>query len=61
MAPVRPYSFQLYSSRNFPPLADQLGVLSALGYANVEPFGGLHCAYRGGNSGPPPPQPAPRS
>jgi sugar phosphate isomerase/epimerase len=42
MAPTTPYSFQLYSSRNFPPLADQLGVLSSLGYTNVEPFGGLY-------------------
>ncbi len=42
MALATPYSFQLYSSRNFPPLADQLGVLAALGYTNVEPFGGLY-------------------
>jgi sugar phosphate isomerase/epimerase len=35
-------SFQLYSSRNFPPLEQQLAVLSRLGYRNVEPFGGIY-------------------
>jgi sugar phosphate isomerase/epimerase len=35
-------SFQLYSSRKFPPLAEQLKTLAALGYTNVEPFGGLY-------------------
>ncbi|WP_062017403.1 sugar phosphate isomerase/epimerase [Aureimonas sp. AU4] len=35
-------SMQLYSARNFPPLADQLATLSALGYKAVEPFGGLY-------------------
>ena len=35
-------SFQLYSSRNFPPLAKQLAVLARIGYRNVEPFGGLY-------------------
>ena len=30
MAPTTPYSFQLYSSRNFPPLADQLGERAVL-------------------------------
>jgi sugar phosphate isomerase/epimerase len=42
MAPTTPYSLQLYSARNFPPLADQLGVLATLGFTNVEPFGGLY-------------------
>jgi sugar phosphate isomerase/epimerase len=37
-----PYSFQLYSSRKFPPLADQLKTLAGLGYTSVEPFGGLY-------------------
>ncbi|MCI5078281.1 sugar phosphate isomerase/epimerase [Oricola sp.] len=35
------FSYQLYSSRNFPPLADTLRMLGALGYAQVEGFGGL--------------------
>ena len=35
-------SFQLYSARNFPPLAHQLATLRRLGYTNVEPFGGLY-------------------
>ena len=35
-------SFQLYSARNFPPLASQLATLHDLGYQNVEPFGGLY-------------------
>lgn len=35
-------SFQLYSSRKFPPLDEQLSTLAALGYTNVEPFGGLY-------------------
>ncbi|MFL5260371.1 MAG: sugar phosphate isomerase/epimerase family protein [Hyphomicrobiales bacterium] len=35
-------SFQLYSSRNFPPVEEQLSTLSRLGYRNVEPFGGLY-------------------
>lgn len=34
-------SFQLYSSRNFPPLAGQLATLAGLGYKQVEPYGGL--------------------
>jgi sugar phosphate isomerase/epimerase len=34
-------SYQLYSSRNFPPLADTLTMLKTLGYENVEGFGGL--------------------
>lgn len=35
-------SFQLYSSRNFPPLSEQLGTLAAIGYRQVEPYGGLY-------------------
>ncbi|MBB3949440.1 sugar phosphate isomerase/epimerase family protein [Aureimonas jatrophae] len=35
-------SMQLYSARNFPPLADQLSTLASLGYKAVEPFGGLY-------------------
>jgi sugar phosphate isomerase/epimerase len=35
-------SFQLYSSRNFPPLSDQLATLQGLGYTNVEPYGALY-------------------
>ena len=34
-------SFQLYSSRKFPPLGSQLATLADLGYRNVEPFGAL--------------------
>lgn len=35
------FSYQLYSSRNFPPLEDTLQMLSSLGYAQVEGYGGL--------------------
>ena len=35
-------SFQLYSARNYPLLAEFLGKLSALGYTQVEGFGGLY-------------------
>lgn len=34
-------AYQLYCSRNFPPLGDTLRKLSELGYKNVEGFGGL--------------------
>lgn len=34
------FSYQLYSSRNFPPLSDTLKMLSALGYSAVEGYGG---------------------
>jgi sugar phosphate isomerase/epimerase len=34
-------SYQLYSSRNFPPLARQLDMLAGLGVRHIEPFGGL--------------------
>lgn len=35
-------SYQLYSSRNFLPLADTLSMLADLGYAQVEGYGGLY-------------------
>lgn len=36
------FSYQLYSSRNFPPIDDVLGRLARLGYKQVEGFGGLY-------------------
>ncbi len=36
------FSFQLYSARNFPPLPELLPKLKALGYAQVEGYGGLY-------------------
>jgi sugar phosphate isomerase/epimerase len=36
------FSYQLYSSRNFPPLADTLGLLAQEGYGTVEGYGGLY-------------------
>jgi len=36
------FSYQLYSSRNFPPLEDTLKMLKACGYAQVEGFGGVY-------------------
>jgi sugar phosphate isomerase/epimerase len=44
MAPIDLLSFQLYSARNFPPLETQLAKLAALGYRQVEPYGGLYAA-----------------
>lgn len=35
------FSYQLYSSRNFPPLSDTLAMVAASGYAQVEGYGGL--------------------
>lgn len=35
-------SYQLYSSRNFPPLGETLSMLAGLGYTQVEGFGGLY-------------------
>lgn len=35
------FSYQLYSSREFPPLSDTLSMLKNLGYAQVEAYGGL--------------------
>lgn len=36
------FSFQLYSARNFPPLADTLALVKAAGYTSVEGYGGLY-------------------
>lgn len=36
------FSYQLYSSRNFPPLSDTLRMLAGAGYGAVEGFGGLY-------------------
>lgn len=36
------FSYQLYSSRNFPPLSDTLQMLAAAGYAAVEGYGSLY-------------------
>ncbi len=36
------FSYQLYSSRNFPPLADTLKMLAEVGYKDTEGFGGLY-------------------
>lgn len=36
------FSYQLYSSRNFPPLSDTLKMLGELGYKQVEGYGGLY-------------------
>ncbi len=35
-------SYQLYCSRKFPPLVDTLEMLAAVGYAEVEGYGGLY-------------------
>ncbi|MFQ5624330.1 MAG: sugar phosphate isomerase/epimerase, partial [Paracoccaceae bacterium] len=35
------YSYQLYSSRNFPPLSRSFAMLAAAGYRKVEGYGGL--------------------
>jgi sugar phosphate isomerase/epimerase len=35
------FSYQLYSSRNFPPLPETLKMLGELGYRQVEGYGGL--------------------
>ena len=35
-------AYQLYCSRNFPPLGDTLSMLSRLGYSYVEGYGGLY-------------------
>lgn len=40
-------SYQLYSSRNFPPLATTLSMLKDLGYSQVEGYGGLYDAPSG--------------
>jgi len=36
------FSYQLYSSRNFPPLAGTLKMLADAGYAQVEGYGGIY-------------------
>ncbi|MCX8279753.1 sugar phosphate isomerase/epimerase [Phyllobacterium sp. 0TCS1.6C] len=36
------YSYQLYSSRKFPPLEQTLSMLKQHGYSQVEPYGGLY-------------------
>lgn len=36
------FSYQLYSSRNFPPLSNTLKMLADSGYASVEGYGGLY-------------------
>ncbi len=36
------FSYQLYSSRNFPPLADTLRMLKTAGYAGVEGFAAMY-------------------
>ena len=36
------FSYQLYSSRNFPPLSETLKMLSELGYKGVEGYGALY-------------------
>jgi sugar phosphate isomerase/epimerase len=36
------FSYQLYCSRNFPPLADTLRMVAAAGYRNVEGYGALY-------------------
>ena len=38
---MTPLSYQLYSSRNFPPLPETLSMLSQLGYSAVEGYGGM--------------------
>lgn len=40
------FSYQLYSSRNFPPLADTLAMLKQAGYAAVEGYGALYADAR---------------
>lgn len=35
-------SYQLYSSRNFPPLSDTLAMLAGAGFTSVEGYGGLY-------------------
>ncbi len=41
------FSYQLYSSRNFPPLAKTLEMLAQTGYRAVEGFGGLYADKAG--------------
>jgi len=39
---MTPLSYQLYSSRKFPPLSQTLHMLAGIGYTQVEGFGGLY-------------------
>lgn len=41
------FSYQLYSSRNFPPLSRTLDMLARAGFAGVEGFGGLYADRAG--------------
>jgi sugar phosphate isomerase/epimerase len=41
------FSYQLYSSRNFPPIDDVLSRLAKIGYKQVEGFGGLYADAAG--------------
>ncbi|MEO5619526.1 MAG: sugar phosphate isomerase/epimerase [Cypionkella sp.] len=41
------FSYQLYSSRNFPPLAKTLAMVADAGYTSVEGFGGLYADQAG--------------
>src|SRR3989338_1987276 len=41
------FSYQLFSSRNFPPLSDTLKMLAEVGYAGAEGFGGLYADKAG--------------
>lgn len=40
------FSYQLYSSRNFPPLTDTLTMIARLGYTQVEGYSGLFGSLR---------------
>ena len=42
MLPNDDISFQLWSSRNFPPLDQQFGYLKSLGYTDVQPYHGQY-------------------
>lgn len=42
------FSYQLYSSRNFPPLADTFAMLKKHGYDQVEGYGALYDSLDGG-------------
>ena len=43
---MRTLSYQLYSSRNFGPLADTIGMLANLGYKQVEGYSGLYAGIK---------------
>jgi sugar phosphate isomerase/epimerase len=40
-------SFQLYSARNFPPVADVIALLARIGYREAEGFGGVYADIAG--------------